>query len=169
MAWRVIKAIIILPGTALIVIPGTLLWLTAGTRLAAAPAAPDGVRFWLAITIGAIGLAFLLWTVAIFMRVGRGTPAPWDPPAKLVVLGPYRHVRNPMISGVIVCLLGEALGLGAWPIGGWGLFFLAANAVYFPLNEEPALERRFGEDYRLYKANVPRWVPKLRPWHQPGA
>jgi protein-S-isoprenylcysteine O-methyltransferase Ste14 len=69
-----------------------------------------------------------------------------------------------MISGVLFNLAGEALALGSSAIGVWfGIFFLA-NAVYIPLSEEPGLEERFGDAYRAYRAHVPRWVPRLRPW-----
>jgi protein-S-isoprenylcysteine O-methyltransferase Ste14 len=81
-----------------------------------------------------------------------------------VIRGPYRHVRNPMISGVLTALLAEALLSGAWPIAAWLLVFFAANALYFPLVEEKGLERRFGQPYLAYKAAVPRWMPRLRPW-----
>ena len=73
-------------------------------------------------------------------------------------------VRNPMISSVLLMLAGEALLYQSWPLAAWGLLFFAANAVYFPLSEEKGLERRFGGDYRTYKANVPRWFPRIRPW-----
>ncbi len=61
-------------------------------------------------------------------------------------------------------LAGEALLYQSWPLAAWGLLFFAANAAYFPLSEEKGLERRFGGDYRTYKANVPRWFPRIRPW-----
>ncbi len=69
-----------------------------------------------------------------------------------------------MISSVLFMLAGEALLYQSWALAAWGLFFFAANAVYFPLSEEKGLERRFGGDYRTYKANVRRWIPRIRPW-----
>jgi protein-S-isoprenylcysteine O-methyltransferase Ste14 len=80
------------------------------------------------------------------------------------VRGPYRHVRNPMISGVFAVLLGEAALLGSLPLLAWAAAFAAANTIWMPLVEEPGLVRRFGADYEAYRANVPRWVPRLRPW-----
>ena len=59
--------------------------------------------------LAAAGLTMLAWTVTLFIRIGRGTLAPWDPTRKLVVRGPYAHVRNPMITGVLAILIGEAL------------------------------------------------------------
>jgi protein-S-isoprenylcysteine O-methyltransferase Ste14 len=128
---------------------------------------PVEVRWALAlpgvVLIGA-SLALVVWTIALFGTVGKGTLAPWDPTSRLVVRGPYRHVRNPMISGVLGILLGEAVLLGSVPLLVWFGLVLALNAVYMPLVEEPGLRSRFGEDYETYKANVPRWVPRLRPW-----
>jgi protein-S-isoprenylcysteine O-methyltransferase Ste14 len=100
--------------------------------------------------------------VRLFATVGESTLAPWDPTHRLVVLGPYRHVRNPMITGVISMLLGEAALLGSWPLLAWALGFFGVNAIYMPLVEEPGLVRRFGDDYVRYRQNVPRWLPRPR-------
>jgi protein-S-isoprenylcysteine O-methyltransferase Ste14 len=155
--WRHIRAIGLLPATVTVVVPAFLLW-RSGVELAAWPLALLGV------TLVAAGLALVGWTVALFARIGRGTLAPWDPTSRLVVAGPYRHVRNPMISGVLATLLGEAALFGSLPLLVWfGTVFLL-NAIYFPLVEEPGLRERFGEDYERYRANVPRWLPRLRPW-----
>jgi protein-S-isoprenylcysteine O-methyltransferase Ste14 len=102
--------------------------------------------------------------VALFAQTGEGTLAPWDPPRRLVVRGPYRHMRHPMISGVACILAGEAALLGSPPLAVWSGAFLALNAIYLPLVEEPRLVRRFGEDYERYRAHVPRWFPRLKPW-----
>ena len=127
----------------------------------------------LAVLVGAllvgIGVLLFVQTVSLFDRVGEGTLAPWDPTSKLVVRGPYRHVRNPMISGVFFVLLGEAAVLGSPALLIWTAAFLAVNAVYMPLFEEPGLKRRFGEDYEIYAANVPRWLPRIRPWDPAGS
>lgn len=112
----------------------------------------------------AIGLAMWAWTVRLFARIGGGTLAPWDPTERLVVEGPYRHVRNPMITAVLAVLLGEAALFGSTPILIWCVVFFAVNHAFFVVYEEPALERRFGDDYRAYKASVPRWLPLHRPW-----
>ena len=157
---ELVKAILILPGTALVYVPGAIVWLSG----AVAPAAPAGPRFWIGAALAVAGFAVAVWTVRLFAGVGEGTPAPWAPPAKLVVRGPYRHVRNPMISSVLVMLAAESLLFGSWYIAGWAVVFFGGNAIYFARVEEPALERRFGEVYRLYRANVPRWVPRWRPW-----
>lgn len=106
-------------------------------------------------------------TISLFVRVGKGTLAPWMPTQKLVVRGIYRHVRNPMISGVSCVLLGESSLFGSFPLSLWFLFFLLLNMIYIPIFEEPGLENRFGDDYKLYKENVPRWIPRLTAWEPP--
>lgn len=111
-----------------------------------------------------VGLWLFSWCIALFASVGRGTLAPWDPTEHLVVVGPYRFVRNPMISAVLIILIGESLFLGSRVVALWALAFFFINAIYFRLLEEPGLERRFGESYRRYKAAVPRWIPRATPW-----
>ena len=154
---RHLLAIGLLPVTVTVVVPALVLW-QGGADVAAWPLAVLGV------TLIALGLALVAWTVALFATVGRGTLAPWDPTSRLVVRGPYRHVRNPMISGVLAILLGEAALFGSVPLLVWLAAAFGVNAVYFPLVEEPGLRRRFGQEYDAYRANVPRWLPRLRPW-----
>ena len=111
-----------------------------------------------------IGLALFFAALPRFAFEGRGTLAPWDPPRHLVVQGPYRFVRNPMISGVVLVLAGEAMLLRSRPHTLWALAFLALNLVYIPLLEEPLLRLRFGNAYREYCRHVPRIFPRIRPW-----
>jgi protein-S-isoprenylcysteine O-methyltransferase Ste14 len=167
MTWAMLRAIVVLPGTALVFVPALLLWATGGLGAGATRATPGQPGFWLAAALGAAGLGFAVWTASLFARIGQGTPAPWDPPKKLVVRGPYRHVRNPMIASVLAMLAAEALLFQSWPLAAWLAVFFTANAIYFPLSEEPGLARRFGADYARYKANVPRWLPRPKPWRQP--
>ena len=117
-----------------------------------------------AIVLLAIGLTLFIASLAHFATRGRGTLAPWDPPKQLVVSGPYRYVRNPMISGVIFVLLGEALLLRSMPHTQWALLFIVINLIYIPLTEEPMLEARFGDAYREYCKHVGRIIPRVRPW-----
>src|SRR5215208_1937963 len=95
----------------------------------------------------ALGLLLMYQTISLFANVGEGTLAPWDPPRNFVVRGVYRYVRNPMISGVLFILLGEATLLGSLPLLAWFLVFFAVNATYIPLLEERQLARRFGGEY----------------------
>lgn len=164
MTARLLRAVLILPGTVLVYVPALLLWLGHGTCMGARWAGPAGVRGWLALALALPGIVLGLWTLRLFVRRGEGTPAPWDPPQRLVVLGPYRHVRNPMISGVLLMLLAEVLVAGSWLLAGWLGVFMLGNAVYFPWVEEKGLKRRFGSEYSRYCEHVPRWLPRLRPW-----
>ena len=116
------------------------------------------------IAVMATGLFLAAGSMMRFFSEGDGTLAPWDPPRKLVVRGMYRYVRNPMISGVLGILLGEAIFFGSLAIIEWFIFFAALNAIYMPLSEEPGLVARFGDDYLEYKRHVPRWLPRLTPW-----
>ena len=115
----------------------------------------------------ATGVGLFASTVRLF---APAAPARWRPGTRrprLVVAGPYRHLRHPMISGVAIVLAGETLVFGVTGLAIWLAAFVAVNAVYLPLVEEPALRRRFGDDYDRYMGNVNRWVPRLRPW-DPG-
>ena len=103
----------------------------------------------------------------LFRFVGEGTPAPWAPPKNLVVQGPYRHVRNPMITSVLVMLAAESLYFGSWHLSAWMVVFLLGATLHFFRVEEPGLVQRFGDGYRIYRADVPRWIPRLRPWDPP--
>jgi protein-S-isoprenylcysteine O-methyltransferase Ste14 len=114
-----------------------------------------------------LGLRLMRETISLFSQVGEGTLAPWDPTRRLVVRGPYLRVRNPMISGVAMVMLGEAIVLGSTPVLAWWGLFALSNAVFIPIAEEPGLRRRFGEDYAEYCRHVPRWIPRRSPW--PGA
>jgi protein-S-isoprenylcysteine O-methyltransferase Ste14 len=161
---RHLLAILLLPFVMVVVVPRWLVLGAAGdTRWdVAQPLA------WLGRGAGALlfaaGFALFAWCVSLFARVGEGTLAPWDPTRRMVAVGPYRYLRNPMISGVLAMIAGEALLLGSRALGWWFAAFLAINQVYFVVLEEPGLEARFGAEYRRYKAAVPRWLPRLKPW-----
>jgi protein-S-isoprenylcysteine O-methyltransferase Ste14 len=167
MALRHALSIAILPFTVNVLVP---LWIARRRGVSFAWASgPAGLAVQLAgVVLLALGLGFFVASLRRFVGEGEGTLAPWDPPRRLVVRGPYRYVRNPMISGVVLFLFGEAAVLLSWPHAGWAVFFLALNLVYIPLIEEPQLVRRFGDDYRDYRRHVPRVIPRVRPW-TPGA
>ena len=160
---RHLVAIGLLPFVVAVVVPVYLIRASGGPNVGWNLAPPLGL---LPALVGCVlvGLGVLLvyQTVSLFATVGKGTLAPWDPPRELVVQGPYRYVRNPMISGVLSILLGEALFFGSLSVLSWFLLFFAINALIMPLIEEPLLENRFGSDYVEYKRAVPRWIPKLR-------
>lgn len=153
-----VRAILLLPGIVAIAIPATILYHTG----VAWPPSPWN------IVIGSVfmlaGLSLMVWTTLLFATIGHGTLAPFDPPQKLVVRGVYMHVRNPMITGALSILLGEAVFFGSWWLLAWFGFALILNVFYIPLVEERGLAKRFGDDYLLYKRNVPRWIPRSTPW-----
>jgi protein-S-isoprenylcysteine O-methyltransferase Ste14 len=153
--WRHLRAILLLPGVVIVAIPALILWRN-GARLG--PLAVAG------LPLIAAGLLLMIPTIRLFASAGRGTLAPWDPTTRLVVCGPYRYVRNPMISGVLAILVGEAALFASPRLLVWFGAVFALNAVYIPLVEERGLEARFGEEYRTYKAHVPRWLPRIRSW-----
>jgi len=155
----------VLPFTVLVVIPLLVIVGTKGFRFGWGLGLPYDA---LVVCIGLIpvmaGLYLLITTIMLFMKVGKGTLAPWAPTKKLVVIGPYRYVRNPMISGVLIALLGESIVFGSIAILSWFILCFVTNHVYFILSEEPGLVKRFGDEYLLYRNNVPRWIPRLSPW-----
>lgn len=159
--WRHTRAALAFPVLVTVLVPAVILAFTGADP---ADGAGGLARTLAGALLALLGLALLVWTVTLFDRKGDGTLAPFDPPRRLVVHGPYRHVRNPMISGVTGIVLGESVMAGSWWIALWGLVFLGVNLSYIRLKEEPALARRFQDDYLRYQDHVHRWVPRLRPW-----
>lgn len=115
--------------------------------------------------LGIGGLSLFLYTVFLFKTRGNGTLAPWAPTQKLIVKGPYQYCRNPMITGVFFILLGESFIFHSTGVLSWAGIFFLINTLYFIFFEEPSLQARFGDDYLIYKKNVPRWIPRLAPWN----
>lgn len=161
---RQIRSILILPFMATVVIPILLARFFGKPSIWQLRRPYNLVLLIAGVSLLAAGLTLIVKTVQMFIQIGRGTLAPWDPPQHLVVEGVYCHVRNPMISGVGLVLLGEASILGSLSHLIWFLLFAIINAIYMPLSEEPGLLKRFGSDYEIYKQNVPRWIPRLTPW-----
>ena len=111
-----------------------------------------------------VGAFVLIDCFRRFVTEGRGTPAPVLPTQVLVVTGAYRHVRNPMYFGLVTAVLGQALVFGNLELLVYGLALAAVFHSFVRLYEEPTLRRRYGADYDDFTANVPRWLPRLRPW-----
>ena len=168
--WKHIRAILVLPIMATVVIPGTLLYFTGLDTFGLWDQWPSSQFAFpvIGVLLVGVGLTLMVSTIRLLATVGNGTLAPWNPTQKLVVQGVYRHVRNPMISGVFFVLLGEAAGFASLPLVGWAAFFIIGNMIYMPLAEEPGLDKRFGEDYAEYRRNVPRWLPRLKAWEDSG-
>ena len=144
-------------------VAGVVPWLL--TRWEVADPVPGGPPAQIAgaVLIGA-GAAVIANSFVRFAADGIGTPAPFAPTRLLVVGGPYRYVRNPMYVSIASAVAGQGLLLGQPKL----FLALAIGAVpvvtFVRLHEEPALARNFGAAYEEYRQNVPRWLPRLRPW-----
>ena len=111
------------------------------------------------ITIG-IGLA--AWSASHFIKL-KGTPVPFNPPPKLVVTGPYRFVRNPMLTGVFLFLFGIGFAIKSLTlIVLFTPLYILANAWELKAIEEPELVKRLGEDYVEYRRRTPMFIPRMR-------
>lgn len=122
------------------------------------------IHFYAGLLLMIAGLCMMATTIRSFIKIGKGTLAPWAPTKHFVVTGLYRYVRNPMITGVLIVLLGESVVFWSAAILWWAIAFVIINTIYFILYEEPNLEKRFGESYTEYKKHVFRWLPKLKPY-----
>ena len=144
---------VLVPGTVAVLIPYRIVSRDPAGRTL------EPARLVLAAPVLALGAAVYLWCLWDFATAGRGTPAPFDPPKRLVVRGLYRYVRNPMYLGVLLVVAGWAALFSSLPVLEYG----AAVAVVFHLVvlvvEEPLLRRRFGTDYETYCRTVRRWLP----------
>ena len=111
-----------------------------------------------------VGLPGLVDSFARFALQGLGTPAPIAPTRTLVVTGLYRYVRNPIYIAVVAIILGQAILFGDWRVMTYGLFMWLAFHAFVLMYEEPVLAQSFGAQYEDFRANVPRWIPRLSPW-----
>jgi protein-S-isoprenylcysteine O-methyltransferase Ste14 len=151
LALRNLLFTVVVPGSGGVLIPWWLL-----THGGATPAP----RTWYAVVVIAAGVVLYLACVRVFAVVGRGTPSPWDPPQRLVAIGSYRWVRNPIYLAALLIVLGEA-----WLFLSLSLLeYAAAAAIFFHLlvigYEEPRLRAQFGEQYEAYRHTVSRWIPR---------
>ncbi len=126
--------------------------------------APPASLHWpqiVAWVTGTIGAGLALSCVFAFIFIGKGTPAPFDPPRRLVVRGPYRFVRNPMYLGAALALASAALYYQTVALLLFVLGFLLVTHLFVTLYEEPTLKRTFGPDYEAYCHTVRRWLPRF--------
>jgi protein-S-isoprenylcysteine O-methyltransferase Ste14 len=151
--------LVVTPG----VVAGLIPWLITGWWIPWTGAAVPIV----AAVVILCGVVVLLDAFVRFARAD-GTPAPPAPTAHLVVVGPYRHVRNPMYLAVLAIILGQALLFGSWGAVVYAGVVLLMVALFVRGYEEPTLEDEYGDEYRDYRRNVRGWIPRLRPWTQAG-
>jgi len=119
-----------------------------------------GIAGWLLVGVGvALYLTCAFWGFALR---GNGTPAPIDPPKRLVVEGPYRIVRNPMYWSVLFVMSGEALAFRSLPLAEVACVAFACAALFVMVYEEPLLRDKFGAEYEAYRKQVPRRIPRFK-------
>jgi protein-S-isoprenylcysteine O-methyltransferase Ste14 len=143
-------------GVLLVYLPGAAL-----ARAGVSSPARIGAAQIAGATTTSLGAALCAWCILSFVFLGRGTPAPFDPPRRLVVAGPYRYVRNPMYVGAGAALLGAALFYQAPPLVAYAAGFLLVMHLFVVLHEEPTLRRTFGGEYAAYCRQARRWWPRL--------
>ena len=150
---------VIAPGTFTILLPFAL------TRFHFGPAFLDSeaLRF-AGAALAALGFVPLIESFLRFALKGLGTPAPIAPPTNLVVTGFYRFVRNPMYVGVMTVVTGEALLFSSRALAWEAVLVALGFHIFVLIYEEPTLVQTFGAQYEAYRANVPRWLPRLTPW-----
>lgn len=156
MIFRTFLSMMSLPGIFAVAVPLLIAWLDP----------LKGALWGPALVVIALGASLLLSCARDFLISGKGTPAPWDPPKSLVVTGLYGFVRNPMYISVLVLVFGWA-GFFSAPLV---LIYTAILGIAFHVRvikfEEPALASQFGAQWRLYIKNVPRWIPRFKPWRE---
>ena len=159
-----IKVILILPVNIVLTIP-LLIFLLTKKSYSYDLITSNNPLFYFAMIFLLIGLLLAVWSVRTFYnKGGEGTPGPWQPVNKLVVSGPYRYVRNPMLIGVFFLLLFETVFFSSLPLFLWFIVFFFANIIYFKNVEEKDLVKRFGTSYEDYKNNVPMLIPRFKPY-----
>ncbi|HSJ86122.1 MAG TPA: isoprenylcysteine carboxylmethyltransferase family protein [Anaerolineales bacterium] len=146
----------------LVIAPGMVAGYIPLTLLRKGPQIDTGSFAYLAFPLWLIGGVILLWSFWNFLKEGRGTPAPVDPPKELVAVGFYRFVRNPMYVGILLILIGHFLWYGFWLLLVYAAFTFLMTHLFVTLYEEPTLRSKFGSTYEEYLKEVPRWIPRLR-------
>jgi protein-S-isoprenylcysteine O-methyltransferase Ste14 len=143
-------------------------WLLPGW-LGFSVATSGGARWrWLAAVPSVLGFAVALRCIWDFGSTGCGTPAPFGPPQRLVVVGFYRYVRNPTYVGFAVGWIGLWVVFGRYSPAAIAVAAAVGLAVHLFVifYEEPTLRNKFGTDYEDYCRNVNRWWPRLRAWER---
>jgi len=151
---RALLAFLALPGMVAFVVPLWIAW----------PDRARGAFCWQGAIVVLAGGAVLSWCVRDFYVAGKGTLAPWDPPRRLVVVGLYRHVRNPMYVGVLTLVGGWAVLFWSWRLAAYAVLLALAFHLRVLLHEEPWLAAQFPDEWQRYRAQVRRWWPRLAPW-----
>ncbi len=145
-------------GTLVVFFPWVLRQL--GVEVAAFDAGP---MRWLGGVVLAIGATMYFSCAWDFNATGKGTPAFWDPPRRLIINPWFRSVRNPMYVGVALMNVGQGIFFGSTVIILYSFLVTLGFHVFVVVYEEPHLRKVFGSDYDAYCATVPRWFPRIAP------
>ena len=113
------------------------------------------------LAVGTAGAVIAFWCILTFATIGKGTPAPFDPPRKLVNRGPYRFVRNPMYIGATIALTGAAVYYQSASLVIYAVIFVLVCHLFVVTYEEPTLRRSFEREYAEYCSRVHRWWPTI--------
>ncbi len=110
-----------------------------------------------------LGIIIYFGCAGSFVFEGKGTPVPFTPTKKLIVTGLYRFVRNPMYIAGVCILAGEALLFQSIGIFIYCLIMFGIFNIHVFM-EETFLASKFGVAYENYRKQVPRWIPRLKPY-----
>jgi protein-S-isoprenylcysteine O-methyltransferase Ste14 len=113
----------------------------------------------------AAGMVTLLEAFLRFALKGIGTPAPVFPTKHLVATGTYCFVRNPLYVAVVSLIIGQALLFEDIRVFVYGLCAWLMTHLFVLTYEEPTLRRTFPDEYPIFCAHVPRWIPRMTPWN----
>ena len=143
---------VIVPGTVAVLVP---LFLVAHRTVVVGP------TLWLAIILFTLGIVLYLRTAWDFAVIGKGTPAPIDPPVRLVTRGPYRYSRNPMYISILTIIAAWAALFGSAILVVYAVAMFVIYSLIVRFFEEPHLAREFGHEYEEYAERVGRWLPRI--------
>ncbi len=151
---------VLFPGTVVVYIPYQLLDPYGAPELTSL-----SLPQYSAMLLLATGVAILFKCIWSFAYVGKGTLAPFDETQKLIVVGLYRYVRNPMYVGVVLILLAESWFFWSPALLSYtGFCFIVANMLVIGY-EENRLRHKFGDEFRQYCRHVGRWMPGKPYYH----
>jgi protein-S-isoprenylcysteine O-methyltransferase Ste14 len=141
-------------GVLLVFLPGRLL-----TYVGITSPHTSGIQQIFALTLALAGAVLCISCILSFVFIGKGTPAPFDAPRRLVIRGPYRVVRNPMYLGATAVLAGTALYYGSAAVSIYTIVFWTAMHCRVIFSEEPILAQSFGREYfETYRLRAGRWA-----------
>lgn len=156
LALKTIFFLIVAPGITLFFIPFKIITSPINIEFEM-----SAIRFMAPLFWG-IGTCISLWCVWDFFSKGKGTPAPIDPPKNLVIVGPYKYIRNPMYVGILLILLGHISWFESFSLI---VYFFTLSVLFHSFvifYEEPRLTKVFGKSYKSYIQQVPRWFPRIK-------